>query len=61
MAEKIHYLVRNMRAPDDPRGPREVKAKHSSLADAEAQWEAEAGSGTLLRIEDAKGNVVREA
>ena len=61
---KVHFIVRNMRAPDDERGPREVRAKHGSLEQAQAQWDAESGehgSTTLLRIEDAQGNIVREA
>lgn len=58
---KIHYLVRNHRDPDDPRGPRPVRAKYASLEEAEAQFDHDIEMGVpVVAIEDAKGNTVRE-
>jgi len=61
MAKRIHYIVRNHRDPDDPRGPKYVRAKHSSLEEAEMQFDHDLEMGVpVVAIEDAKGNTVRE-
>ena len=55
-----HYIVRNFADPDEP--PKEYRAAHASLEEAEAQFDHDLELGfPVVRIEDAKGETVREA
>ena len=63
MAKRIHYIIRDLagRDPDAP-APKLVRARHSSLEEAEVQFDHDLVHGVpVVRIEDAKGNTVREA
>ena len=56
---KRHYIVRDLRAGEGE--PKLVKAAHASLEEAVAQFELDLEMGApVVRIEDAKGQVVRE-
>jgi hypothetical protein len=63
MKAKKAYVVRDLSGGDtDAPGPKIVKATHASLAEATVQFEHDLEAGRpVLRIEDAKGNVLREA
>ena len=60
MAERVHYLVINLRGAG--LDPRLVRERHSSLAAAKSQAVHDHGGGyrAVVRIEDAKGNTVWE-
>jgi hypothetical protein len=57
---KVHYIVRDMRAGEGE--PKLVRAAHSSLEEAVTQFELDLELGLpVVRIEDEKGAIVREA
>lgn len=63
MGKRIHYIVRDHTAGDpDAAEPKLYKARHSSLEEAEAQFDHDLEMGVpVVRIENAKGESVREA
>lgn len=62
MAKKpTHYIVRNL-ADSGGEEQKLYRAAHASLEEAEAQFDHDLEAGRpVVRIEDAKGNTVREA
>jgi len=61
MAKRIHYIVRNMADPEAEQ-QKLYRAKYASLEEAEAQFDHDLEMGVpVVRIEDAKGESVREA
>jgi hypothetical protein len=61
MANRIHWIVRDLSGKEDDVEPKLFRAKYASLDEAEAQFDHDLAHGVpVVRIEDAKGNTVRE-